>query len=308
MSTDIAVDVPSERTGVPPDRGAGGSRFSSWGSWCSRWLTWGVKRYLYSRHHVSTDNAQVDSHITFIAPALAAFVSRVLVDDNQHVKAGDTLVVLDDRDLRSAGAGRGRSPGRGGRVGYPRACRSGHGPVAGHPRPGRLSSGRRHRGGGGLSESRRRPGALPGLAAKRSSLLSSSMRPRPHSKPPRQILRRPGGKPPPPAARYPHREPPSAARTPDWLPHRQAVDNARLQLSYAHITAPASGVIAKRNAETGALVQVGQSSDVDRPGQGRLGHGEPQGDPVDQRPGRRPGGVYRRRIPWPRSFTAKWRA
>src|SRR5206468_12204381 len=61
---------------------------------------WGLQRYLYSRHHVSTDNAQVDSHITFIAPRIAAFVSRVLVDDNQHVNAGDTLVILDDRDLK----------------------------------------------------------------------------------------------------------------------------------------------------------------------------------------------------------------
>jgi membrane fusion protein (multidrug efflux system) len=40
---------------------------------------------------------------------------------------------------------------------------------------------------------------------------------------------------------------------------RAAVDNAKLQLSYAHITAPASGVIAKRTAEAGALVQPGQS-------------------------------------------------
>src|SRR3954466_10859000 len=61
---------------------------------------WGVRRYLYSRHHVTTDNAQVDAHITLIAPRVAAFVSRVLVDDNQHVKAGDTLVILDDRDLK----------------------------------------------------------------------------------------------------------------------------------------------------------------------------------------------------------------
>ena len=38
-----------------------------------------------------------------------------------------------------------------------------------------------------------------------------------------------------------------------------AVDNARLQLGYARITAPVSGIIAKRNAETGAMVQPGQS-------------------------------------------------
>src|SRR5215217_2305970 len=61
---------------------------------------WALQRYLYSRHHVSTANAQVDGHITVIAPRISAFITRVLVDDNRHVKAGDTLVVLDDRDLR----------------------------------------------------------------------------------------------------------------------------------------------------------------------------------------------------------------
>src|SRR5215213_5588632 len=61
---------------------------------------WGLNRYLYSRHHVSSDNAQVDGHITLISPRVAAFINRVLVDDNQHVAAGDTLVVLDERDLK----------------------------------------------------------------------------------------------------------------------------------------------------------------------------------------------------------------
>ena len=71
---------------------------------------WGGRRYLYYRHHVSTDNAQVDGHITLIAPRIGAFISRVMVDDNQHVASGDTLVVLDDRDLSGpAGAGRGGS-------------------------------------------------------------------------------------------------------------------------------------------------------------------------------------------------------
>src|SRR5204863_280619 len=109
---------------------------------------WGIHRYLYSRHHVSTDNAQVDAHITLIAPRVAAFVSKVLVDDNQHVDAGDTLVILDDRDLKVK---------------------------------------------------------LEQAEAE------------------------------------------------------AAVDNAQLQLSYTYITAPISGTIARRNAESGALVQVGQT-------------------------------------------------
>ncbi|MGH7733194.1 MAG: biotin/lipoyl-binding protein, partial [Gemmatimonadales bacterium] len=63
-------------------------------------LVWGVKHLLYARAHEGTDNAQVDGHITPIAPKVSAFVAEVRVEDNQPVKAGDTLVVLDDRDLK----------------------------------------------------------------------------------------------------------------------------------------------------------------------------------------------------------------
>ena len=51
--------------------------------------------------HVSTDDAQVDGHITPISPRIGGFVVSIRVQDNQHVKAGDTLVVLDDRDARA---------------------------------------------------------------------------------------------------------------------------------------------------------------------------------------------------------------
>ncbi len=57
-------------------------------------------KWRFARVHVTTDNAQVDGHITVISPRVQAFVSQVRVDDNQRVNEGDTLVVLDDRDLR----------------------------------------------------------------------------------------------------------------------------------------------------------------------------------------------------------------
>jgi membrane fusion protein, multidrug efflux system len=50
--------------------------------------------------HISTDDAQVDGHITPISPRISGFVVSIRVNENQQVKAGDTLVVLDDRDLR----------------------------------------------------------------------------------------------------------------------------------------------------------------------------------------------------------------
>ncbi len=44
---------------------------------------------------ISTDDAYVNGHVTFVAPRVAGQVSKVLVDDNYRVKKGDVLVQLD---------------------------------------------------------------------------------------------------------------------------------------------------------------------------------------------------------------------
>jgi membrane fusion protein (multidrug efflux system) len=45
---------------------------------------------------ISTDDAYVNGHVTFVAPRVAGQVARVLVDDNYRVKKGDLLVQLDN--------------------------------------------------------------------------------------------------------------------------------------------------------------------------------------------------------------------
>src|SRR5213082_3060126 len=60
----------------------------------------GARRWIYGLSHVSTDNAQVDGHIVPILPKVGGFVTEVRIDENQGVKAGDTLVVLDDLDYK----------------------------------------------------------------------------------------------------------------------------------------------------------------------------------------------------------------
>ncbi len=57
---------------------------------------------LYYRHRESTDDAQVDGHITQISSKVYGRVAEVLVTDNQAVKAGQVLVKLDPRDLQAA--------------------------------------------------------------------------------------------------------------------------------------------------------------------------------------------------------------
>src|ERR1700693_1031790 len=61
-----------------------------------------VGLYLYFHNRESTDDAQVDAHITPIAAKIYGRVSRVLVKDNQPVKAGDILVQIDAADYQSA--------------------------------------------------------------------------------------------------------------------------------------------------------------------------------------------------------------
>lgn len=64
-------------------------------------LAGGVRKYIWSRSHVSTDDAQVDGHVLPVLPKVGGFVLSVAVRENQVVRAGDTLVGLDDRDYRA---------------------------------------------------------------------------------------------------------------------------------------------------------------------------------------------------------------
>src|SRR5436305_10816474 len=58
---------------------------------------WTVGQYL-----VSTDDAYVKADNTTIAPKVSGYLNQVLVADNEHVKAGQLLARIDDRDFRVA--------------------------------------------------------------------------------------------------------------------------------------------------------------------------------------------------------------
>jgi membrane fusion protein (multidrug efflux system) len=57
--------------------------------------------WFYSRNRVSTDDAQVDGHLVPVSCRVYGTVAKVLVEDNQAVKAGDPLVALDPNDIRT---------------------------------------------------------------------------------------------------------------------------------------------------------------------------------------------------------------
>jgi membrane fusion protein (multidrug efflux system) len=61
--------------------------------------TFGITKYIHSQHHEDTDDAQIEASISPVIPRVSGYVNEIRVTDNQKVKKGDTLVVLDNRDL-----------------------------------------------------------------------------------------------------------------------------------------------------------------------------------------------------------------
>jgi membrane fusion protein, multidrug efflux system len=223
-------------------------------------LGWGVHKYRFALNHVESDNAQVDGHITPVAPKVQAFVARVRVEENQHVNAGDTLVLLDDRDLK---------------VRLAQAEADYAGALA--------AAGSRSRAGQAVSQleasQAQAQSAQATIASAEAALRKATADlERIRGLAAKQIV--PAQQLDASQAAY------DAARANLDAAQRQAaaagsvvaasgaavtgaearlaaakalVDNARLQLSYTVITAPVSGVIGRRSVEQGALVQVGQT-------------------------------------------------
>src|ERR1051325_3391724 len=61
-------------------------------------LIFGVRYWLYARSHKSTDDAFIDGHIIQVSPKASGYVTKIYVNDNQQVKAGDLVAELDARD------------------------------------------------------------------------------------------------------------------------------------------------------------------------------------------------------------------
>jgi membrane fusion protein (multidrug efflux system) len=60
----------------------------------------GGRMWYRSHYYVETDNAYVSGHVHPVSARIAGVVSRVLVEDNQAVKAGDVIAELDPADQR----------------------------------------------------------------------------------------------------------------------------------------------------------------------------------------------------------------
>ncbi|MDX8519766.1 HlyD family secretion protein [Mesorhizobium dulcispinae] len=66
------------------------------GSW------YGYNYWANGRFMISTDDAYVQANMSFVSPKISGYVDKVLVSENQRVRAGDPLFVIDDGDYRIA--------------------------------------------------------------------------------------------------------------------------------------------------------------------------------------------------------------
>lgn len=61
-------------------------------------ITYGGYKYIHSLSHETTDDAQVAKKMNPIIPRVGGYITKVFVKDNDVVKKGDTLFVIDHND------------------------------------------------------------------------------------------------------------------------------------------------------------------------------------------------------------------
>jgi membrane fusion protein (multidrug efflux system) len=63
---------------------------------------YGQDYYRVGQFLESTDNAYVKANFTIVAPKVSGYITEVLVEDNQSVKAGQPVARIDPRDFQAA--------------------------------------------------------------------------------------------------------------------------------------------------------------------------------------------------------------
>ncbi|MBK1896888.1 HlyD family secretion protein [Chryseobacterium paridis] len=62
-------------------------------------ITGMVSFYLFSRKNVTTNDAQIEQYITPVSSKVSGFIKSIRFNENQFVRKGDTLIVIDNREF-----------------------------------------------------------------------------------------------------------------------------------------------------------------------------------------------------------------
>lgn len=193
----------------------------------------------FNQTHESTDDAQIDADISPVMSRLPAYVATVGVLDNQQVRAGDVLVTLDAKDieikLESAQAAYSNA------LAVVSAAKASAAAASANIQTAEIAEAK------AAADLSRDKTLLTGDAITAQQVLSTQGV---HETAASQVEA--------------VRKQAAAAHAQIAVAEAQAaqrkadVDNVKLQIEYATITAPTSGTIAKRSVEPGQFVQAGQ--------------------------------------------------
>jgi membrane fusion protein, multidrug efflux system len=220
---------------------------------------WGFQKWLYGRSHQTTDNAQIDGHIVPVLAKVGGYVKTVNVSENDHVTAGQLLVQLDDADyrvrLQQSQADLAAAEATGGGGGFFGQAQSQVQSAAGQRAAldAQIGAARANANKADLDLVRTRELADKQIISKQQLDAAQATAAVAHANllaAERQALAAGGTV---NTAEAGVRV--ANART---LAARAAAENARLQLDYTTITAPASGEVSRKQVEVGQLVAAGQ--------------------------------------------------
>jgi len=222
-------------------------------------LFWAFQKWNYGRSHQSTDNAQVDGHIVPVLAKVGGYVETLSVSENDHVNAGQLMVQLDDADynvrLQQAQADLAAAEATGGGGGFSGQAEA----------QVQSAAGQRAALDAQIGAARANANKADADLARANELVAKQI----ISKQQLDAARA--------SADVAHanllaaeRQAAAAGGTVNTaeagvrvanartLAARAAAANARLQLDYTHITAPASGEVSRKQVEVGQLVAPGQ--------------------------------------------------
>jgi membrane fusion protein (multidrug efflux system) len=221
---------------------------------------WAFKQWNYGRSHESTDDAAIDGHLVPVLAKVSGYVQAVTADDNDHVKADSLLVQIDpseykvrvaqaQADLAAAKAGAGGAGGAGGQAQAMVQQATGQRASL----DAQITAARANE-----VKARQDLARMEELAGKQivSKMQLDAARAAAEAAAANVVaLQRETA-----AAGGTIAGAQAGVRLADARLQgaQAAADNAQLQLSYTRVTAPASGIVSRKQVEPGQLIQAGQ--------------------------------------------------
>jgi len=222
-------------------------------------LFWAFKQWSYGRVHESTDDAQVDGHLIPVLAKVSGYVQRVTVQDNSHVTADSLLVKIDsteyavrlaqaEADLAAAQA----TAGTGGVTGQAEAqvatAAGQHASLDAQIQAARANAQKAH------SDLQRYQQLASQQIISRQQLDAAQAAAETADANVNALQRQAAAA----GAGVTNAEAGVRLANARYQAARAAVENAQLQLKYTKVTAPAAGIVSRKQVEIGQLVQIGQ--------------------------------------------------